>query len=134
MEFILWPLAARGVNSDGKRLSLCSLRCGRICSPAAEMSAPESGSTWVRQEPLGVMICIVMVGAGSMVTYLTLMVVSVGVVYSTGSWSISSVVTMALAAGGFCCGCRLWQTLAKRPTLRQWRQVCLKAGHCARPP
>ena len=85
MEFILWPLAARGVNSDGKRLSLCSLRCGRICSPPVEMSAPESGSTWVQQEPLGVMICIVTVGAGSMVTCLTLMVVTVGVVYSTGS-------------------------------------------------
>ena len=41
----LCPLAARGMNSDGKRLSLS---CGRMCSPAADMSAPESGSTWVR--------------------------------------------------------------------------------------
>jgi len=47
----LCPLAARGMNSDGRRLSLYSLSSGNTRSPAAAMSVPESGSTWTWQDP-----------------------------------------------------------------------------------
>ena len=73
MGHILWPLATRGLNSDGKRFSLYSFRGGRIFSPAAEISAPESGSIAVRTDPWIVLTSTMMVGAGSMVaTCLTL--------------------------------------------------------------
>ena len=37
------PLTARGVTSEGRRLSGCSWRCSKRFLPATEMSAPESG-------------------------------------------------------------------------------------------
>jgi len=73
------PLAAHDVNSDGRRLSLYSLSCSKIGSPAVNMSAPELGSTWTWQNPWCVYKFAFTVGAGSMVdTCFRLMVLKPG--------------------------------------------------------
>ena len=41
---------------EGRRFSWCSLSSVKICGPAAEMSALESGSTDVMVEPFTVLI------------------------------------------------------------------------------
>ena len=65
MGVILCPLAVCGDICDGRRFSLCSLSSVKSCGPAAEMSAPESGKTDVTVEPFTVLMCIVILGAGS---------------------------------------------------------------------
>jgi len=50
---------------EWRRFGWCSSSSVKICSPAAEMSAPESGSTDVMVEPFTVLICSLIVGAGS---------------------------------------------------------------------
>ena len=60
-----------GVTLDGKRLRVCSLSECKSWGPAADMSAPESGSACVSHEPLVDSMRILTVGAGSVaVTYL----------------------------------------------------------------
>ena len=108
---ILCPLAARGVNSDGRSLSLYTLSCGKMCSPAAHMVAPELESTWTLQSPWCVSKCTFTVGAGSMVdNCFRLMVLKPGGLSSSSS--LSSVIPMAQVAGesgGFFCSLRPWQ-------------------------
>jgi len=65
MGVILWPLAVCGDILDGRRFSWCSSNDARSCGPATEMSAPESGRTDVTVEPFTVLMCILILGAGS---------------------------------------------------------------------
>ena len=65
MGVILCPLAVCGDLIDGRRFSLRSLRSVKSCGPAAEMSTPESGKTDITVEPFTVLMCIVILGAGS---------------------------------------------------------------------
>ena len=43
MGLMVVPLTARGVTTDGMRLSGCSWSCCKKAVPATQMSAPESG-------------------------------------------------------------------------------------------
>ena len=62
---ILVPFTALGKTADGKRLFTCSPKWLGISFPAAEMSAPESGSTSVSADPLREEMWTAIVGAGS---------------------------------------------------------------------
>ena len=62
---ILVPFTALGNTEDGKRLFTCSPKWLRISFPAAEMSAPESGSTSMSADPLREEMWTAIVGAGS---------------------------------------------------------------------
>ena len=71
--FIVVPFAALGVIPEGRRLSMWSPRRRITSVPAAEMSAPESGSTSTLADPLSEETWTGIVGAGSVtVTFLTL--------------------------------------------------------------
>lgn len=131
MGFMSCPLAVRGDISEGRRLSGCSLSSVNSCGPAAEISAPESGKADVTVDPFAVMMCTLMVGAGSAVV----------TCLRADSWlGVGSVAV--LVWGGICIafadevaggcgvkgwvvarGCRARHTLAKCPTLPQWWQV-----------
>ena len=128
MGFMLCPLAVRGDISEGRRLNGCSLSSVNSCGPAAEISAPESGRTDVTVDPFAVVMCILMVGAGSAVV----------TCLRVDSWlGVGSVVV--LVWGGICiafanevaggCGVTGWvvararHTLAKCPIFPQWWQV-----------
>ena len=53
---------ALGITLEGSRLETVTLRRVRMVLPAAEMSAPESGRTWVEEEPLGEVMLMAIVG------------------------------------------------------------------------
>ena len=59
------PLAALGTMLDGSRLSTCLLRLHKVLVPVADISAPESESTFIVFEPLVEQIWTVIVSAGS---------------------------------------------------------------------
>ena len=114
MGVILCPLAVCGDICDGRRFSLCSLSSVKSCGPAAEMSAPESGKTDVTVEPFTVLMCIVILGAGSAeVTCL-----SADSVFEVGSMVLSggTCIDFAVEDAGGCVGALVWRarhTLAK---------------------
>jgi len=62
MGIILWPLVVSGDTVEGRRLNGC---LSSSCGPAAEMSAPESGRMDVTVDSFTVLICNLMVRAGS---------------------------------------------------------------------
>ena len=109
--FIVVPFAALGVIPEGRRLSIWR----RITSvPAAEMSAPESGSKSTLADPLSEETWMGIVGAGFVtVTFLTL-----------GIWIEGIRREIALAYG---CGSNYLfrQTFARWPSFWQWWHVRL---------
>lgn len=62
---IVMPFTARGVTSEGSKLSWSSDRLERKANPATDTSAPESGKACTREVPFNEDMRIGMVGAGS---------------------------------------------------------------------
>ena len=131
------PFTVLGLIVEGSKLSLCWPMCFKNSTPAAEMSAPESGNTSTFWVPVEVDILTVIIGAGSVFLSLTLYNWTWPCVLpSRGRTRIVLVDTWCDEAPVvvLCEPCFPLQTFAKCPSLWQCEHAWLYAGHCLRPP